>query len=81
MVNEAERNETVFLISFSYLSSDRPFYAWTVILQIDQPPALLVAEDKKALQSHFSVYFSPWHGFVCKLAKIQNKYTGLDLVR
>ena len=81
MLNEAEQNETVFLILFSYLSSDRPFYAWAVILQIDQPPALLVAEDKKTLQSHFSVYFTLWHGFVCKLVKIQNKYTKLDLVR
>ena len=78
MLNEAERNETVLFIPFSYLLSDRPFYAWAVILQIDQPPALLVAKDKKALQSHFSVYFSLWHGFACKLAKIQNKYTGLD---
>ena len=58
MLNEAERNETVLFISFSYLLSDRPFYAWAVILQIDQPPALLVAKDKKALQSHFSIFRS-----------------------
>ena len=78
MLNEAERNETVLFI----LLSDRPFYAWAVILQIDQPPALLEAKDKKALQSQFNVYFSLWHGFACKLAKIQNQYTGgLDLVR